>query len=226
MIRITSLTNSFILNGRQYQRGELTFSPASEDRISVSNFTAGLADIEIDGETFDTMEALQSALDEKVFKNGGSGTGEGVSMDQVEAAISRKVPDGGTNGQALKKDASLNNTWQADDNTTYNPISQANIESNTSTAVGLVTGLRVFQAYQSYNKGGIASFNGDDNTEMFTIPHGLGQVPRFHLCTRNADTGDSFTLFETMADETNITIRFQAPPMTGADIMINWFASK
>lgn len=87
MIQITSLTNSFILNGRLYQKGSLTFTP-TPNGLSVSNFSASFANITIDGETFDNMEDLRNALNEKVFKSGGGSTGEGVqsiTWDNVQA---------------------------------------------------------------------------------------------------------------------------------------------
>jgi hypothetical protein len=48
------------------------------------------------------------------------------------ALLDTKVPNGGTNGQVLKKDASGNNVWSADVNTTYTVITVT--EFNTGTA--------------------------------------------------------------------------------------------
>lgn len=53
---------------------------------------------------------------------------DGVTQEQLLA----KVPDGGTVGQVLKKDASGNNTWQADANTTYSVITSAEFQEGTS----------------------------------------------------------------------------------------------
>lgn len=100
------------------------------------------------------------------------------------------------------------------------------IQDVDSNIVGLTTGELNKTAFDSYIRGGVASFNGDNMTEIFNIPHGLGQNPRFHVCNRNADGSEQAALFTSMADETNITISFLMPPSVGVTVMINWMVSK
>lgn len=55
------------------------------------------------------------------------------------ALLNAKVPDGGTNGQVLKKDASGNNVWSADTNSIYTVITEAEFNTGTSTTARAVS---------------------------------------------------------------------------------------
>lgn len=55
------------------------------------------------------------------------------------ALLNAKVPDGGTSGQVLKKDASGNNVWSADTNSIYTVITEAEFNTGTSTTARAVS---------------------------------------------------------------------------------------
>ena len=53
--------------------------------------------------------------------------------------LDTKVPDGGTSGQVLKKDASGNNVWSVDANTTYAVITETEFNTGTSSTARAVS---------------------------------------------------------------------------------------
>lgn len=108
----------------------------------------------------------------------------------------------------------------------FTVLTQAMVQNPDSTGAGLITGQRAKQAFDSYWNGGMASFTGDDMTESLVIPHGLGQVPKAHVCNRNADGNDTPALFTSMADAENIWVMFGMAPAAGVTININWIAFK
>lgn len=77
MITITTLTNSFILNGSQYQKGSLVVTPTAGG-AKIGSFYDSFQNISVDGRTYATAEELHTALDTKLFKSGG-GNGSGVA---------------------------------------------------------------------------------------------------------------------------------------------------
>lgn len=75
-IVIVTKTNSFILNSIEYQKGALSVNHGFPNGISIGNQYADLADIECDGETFNTIGDLRNWVHENLFRSGGgSGTG-------------------------------------------------------------------------------------------------------------------------------------------------------
>lgn len=94
MITITTLTNSFILNGTQYNKGALIVSPTATG-AKFGYLYAKLDEIEVDGVTYSTIEELHTALDTKLFKSGG-GNGSGVAGltwdDTSMMPVAGKVP--------------------------------------------------------------------------------------------------------------------------------------
>lgn len=68
-------TNSFIVNGLEFQKGVLTVNH-SENGISINGMYANLSDITIDGEPVISSQDLRTWISENLFKSGGGdGTG-------------------------------------------------------------------------------------------------------------------------------------------------------
>lgn len=89
-------------------------------------------------------------------------SGSGAAVDET-----RLLPETiGTNGQVAKVvDGAV--AWAADANTTYSTLTQAQVENNTSTAAGLVTGQRLAQAVTAHAPQ--AAFVDVDGTDLATL---------------------------------------------------------
>lgn len=70
---------------------------------------------------------------------------------------------------------------------------------------------------------GVTTINLDGVASVYTIPHGLGQVPSFAFAGRGSST--NFDVFNTTWDATNIIITYENPPIAGT-LDINWIALK
>lgn len=67
------------------------------------------------------------------------------------------------------------------------------------------------------------SFDGDGETLVFTIPHGLGGTPYFDVQPVGADSSGEFV---PTADSTNIYVTYNvAPPEGTANVVFNWAAN-
>lgn len=71
-IVINVLDNSFVINGVQFEPGALFFSISDDGIVSVGNWSAHFTEIEVDGDTFSTLEEFRTALDEHVFASTGN----------------------------------------------------------------------------------------------------------------------------------------------------------
>lgn len=91
MITITTLTNSFILNGAQYPKGSLVVTPTSEG-VKIGHVYADFSKTTVDGQTYVTAQSLYQALDTKLFKSGGGAPGEGV-QDQSSTPSNISFPN-------------------------------------------------------------------------------------------------------------------------------------
>jgi hypothetical protein len=73
------------------------------------------------------------------------------------------------------------------------------------------------------NAGGQITKNGTASTTVFTIPHGLGQIPDF--ISVEAASDDALGEFKRTKDATNITITYAVPPPTGTgNLVFEWGA--
>lgn len=85
MIEIVTKTNSFVLNGIQYAKNDLTVQPTTTG-VKIGHFAARLEDVTIDGATFSNREDLMDALDSSIFKKGG-GDGDGVTQEELDERV-------------------------------------------------------------------------------------------------------------------------------------------
>ncbi|AXF52563.1 MAG: hypothetical protein [Caudoviricetes sp.] len=91
-MEITTATNSFWFQGKQYNRGALTVT-YGVDTVSLGNTTVKLVDLRLDGDSFSTIDEVKTAFDGKVFKVGGGSTGEGVQWsDTSMMPVAGKIP--------------------------------------------------------------------------------------------------------------------------------------
>lgn len=81
-IILQSRTNSFILNSMEYQKGFLHVNYRLPNLIVMGGITAGLSDIECDGQTFNTIEELRTWISDNLFSTGG-GSGEGLQWSDA-----------------------------------------------------------------------------------------------------------------------------------------------
>jgi hypothetical protein len=73
------------------------------------------------------------------------------------------------------------------------------------------------------NAGGQITKNGTASATVFTIPHGLGQIPDF--ISVEAASDDALGEFKRTKDATNITITYAVPPPTGTgNLVFEWGA--
>jgi hypothetical protein len=73
------------------------------------------------------------------------------------------------------------------------------------------------------NAGGQITLNGTASATVFTIPHGLGQIPDF--ISVEAASDDALGEFKRTKDATNITITYAVPPPTGTgNLKFEWGA--
>jgi hypothetical protein len=73
------------------------------------------------------------------------------------------------------------------------------------------------------NAGGQITLNGTASATVFTIPHGLGQIPDF--ISVEAASDDALGEFKRSKDATNITITYAVPPPTGTgNLVFEWGA--
>lgn len=70
---------------------------------------------------------------------------------------------------------------------------------------------------------GVTTLTLDGMTSVYTIAHGLGQVPSFAYAGRGNST--NFDVFNTTWDSNNITITYENPPIAGT-LDVNWIALK
>lgn len=94
--------NSFLLNGKQYQKGTLSVDYRVPNVIYFGHIKTTLADVTADGETFGTIEELENWTGSNLFKSGGSTGGNGGSDNLT---IQQTI----TNGNVLTKGLKLNN---------------------------------------------------------------------------------------------------------------------
>lgn len=71
--------------------------------------------------------------------------GDAVDLSTLDA----RVPDGGTNGQVLKKDANGNNIWAADNNTTYQVITEAEFNGGSASTARTVSAVSLNRDIQA-----------------------------------------------------------------------------
>src|SRR5690606_1523042 len=97
MIEIVTKTNSFVLNGIQYAKNDLTVQPTTTG-VKIGHFAAKLDEVTIDGSSFASLDELHSALDTALFKKGGGAPGEGVqSVNGVSPDESGNINVSGVN---------------------------------------------------------------------------------------------------------------------------------
>lgn len=70
MIRIKSNAHSFMLNGKEFQKGTLTVSHDA-DGVAINGIYAKLEDIECDGEVMPDKESLSEWISDNLFYKGG-----------------------------------------------------------------------------------------------------------------------------------------------------------
>lgn len=82
-VTITTLTNSFILNNVQFQKGSLAINTNALPLVQIGNYNTAVADITADGQTFANAQAFQDwAANTKMFASKGGGGGGG-NVDSV-----------------------------------------------------------------------------------------------------------------------------------------------
>lgn len=79
-VNITTLTNSFILNNVQFQKGSLAINTNALPLVQIGNYNTTVADIIADGQTFANAQAFQDwAANTKMFASKGGGGGGSVN---------------------------------------------------------------------------------------------------------------------------------------------------
>lgn len=92
-IILQSKENSFLLNDIEHQKGSLQVNYRGFPLIWIGGMSALAQDIDCDGQTFDTVDGLQTWISAHLFKNGGGSTGEGVQWSNVSyAPEAGKIP--------------------------------------------------------------------------------------------------------------------------------------
>lgn len=87
-VNITTLTNSFILNDIQYQKGALSINTDALPIVQIGTFKTKLSDITADGQTFANAQAFQDwASGSKMFASQGGGGGGGNVPSGTEKQV-------------------------------------------------------------------------------------------------------------------------------------------
>lgn len=79
-IQIEIKGNSFLLNGKQYQKGTLAVDFRIPNAIYFGHIKTTLAEVTADGETFGSIEELETWTGANLFSVGGSAGGNGGSL--------------------------------------------------------------------------------------------------------------------------------------------------
>lgn len=94
-VNITTLTNSFILNDIQYQKGALSINTDALPIIQIGTFKTKLSDITADGQTFANAQTFQDwASGSKMFASqggGGSGNVNSVTGNLVTGTTANPI---------------------------------------------------------------------------------------------------------------------------------------
>lgn len=96
-MEITTATNSFWFQGKQYGRGALTVT-YGVDSVSLGNNTVKISDLKLDGQSFSTSDEVKRAFDGKIFNksdvgSAGSGGVESVTGTLVTGTAENPVID-------------------------------------------------------------------------------------------------------------------------------------
>lgn len=81
-IQIEIKGNSFLLNGKQYQKGTLAVDFRIPNAIYFGHIKTTLAEVTADGETFGSIEELETWTGANLFSVGG-GSGEGLQWSDA-----------------------------------------------------------------------------------------------------------------------------------------------